>query len=173
MRHSHSEAGGGGGRVASGDLRQAQPDVASPAAISATVARKVETSLASCPARVFVVAFMETSVHVLAVREELIIQLLAKKQPKASANSNAEPGNAGLSLPRRSYRLPALGCRSHGGMIARSGEHQDRQRLAHLSAQPVSLGRAYPWALASHAEPVAGRSAAVGGPQASPPGRSP
>jgi hypothetical protein len=42
MRHSHSEARGGGGRVASGDLRQAQPDVASPAAISATVARKVE-----------------------------------------------------------------------------------------------------------------------------------
>jgi hypothetical protein len=93
-------------------VRQAQPDVASPTAISATVARKVEPSLASRPACVFV-ASIETSVHVLAVREELSIQLLAKPQPKASANSNAEPGNAGLSLPRVSYRLPARsGCRS-------------------------------------------------------------
>lgn len=53
--------------------------------------------LAAQPA--FVVASIETSVHVLAVREELSIQLLAKPQPKARANSNAEPGNAGLSLP--------------------------------------------------------------------------
>jgi hypothetical protein len=30
---------------------------------------------------------------------DLLIQLLARPQPKASANSNAEPGNAGLNLP--------------------------------------------------------------------------
>lgn len=88
--------------------RQAQPDVASPTAISATVARKVDTSVASRPACVFVVASIETSVHVLVECEGLLIQLLAKPQPKASANSNAEPGNAGLNLPQRWYRLPTV-----------------------------------------------------------------
>lgn len=88
--------------------RQAQPDVASPTAISATAARKVDTGVASRPACVFVVASIETSVHVLVECERLLIQLLATPQPKASANSNAEPGNAGLNLPPRGYRLPAV-----------------------------------------------------------------
>jgi hypothetical protein len=38
-------------------------------------------------------------VHVLVEYEELSIHVLAKPQPQASANSNAEPGNAGLNLP--------------------------------------------------------------------------
>jgi hypothetical protein len=85
-------------------LRQAQPDVASPTAISATVARKVETRLASRPACVFFAASIETSMHVLLEREDISIHVLAKPQPKAGANSNAEPGNAGLNLPLRCYR---------------------------------------------------------------------
>jgi hypothetical protein len=42
--------------------------------------------------------------HVLVEREDISIHVLAKPQPKASANSNAEPGNAGLNLTLRCYR---------------------------------------------------------------------
>lgn len=46
--------------------------------------------------------------HVLVECEGLLVQLLAKPQPKASANSNAEPGNVGLSPPPQWYRLPTV-----------------------------------------------------------------
>jgi hypothetical protein len=83
----------------SANLRQVQPDVAIPPATWATVARKAER--ANFPARpsfTFFAASIGTSGS-LAFESELIIQLLARQQPKDSANSNAEPGNAGLNLP--------------------------------------------------------------------------
>jgi len=63
------------------------------------VAKKVETAIrtACLPLAIFV-ASIGTSGD--AVEIERLIKLLAKPQPKDSANSNAEPGNAGLNLPR-------------------------------------------------------------------------
>ena len=82
---------------------QAQPDVAIPPATSATVARKVEmVNLTISFACTIFVASIGASGTV--VEPDLLIQVLARPQPKASANSNAEPGNAGLSLPQT--RIP-------------------------------------------------------------------
>ena len=49
------------------------------------------------------------------VEPDLLIQVLARPQPKASVNSNAEPGNAGLSLPQT--RLPYSPGRMSDGIL--------------------------------------------------------
>lgn len=69
---------------------QAQPDVASPTAPSATVARKAAAALKDRRrTRLFFVAFMVTSRCVVVGTAISEIQLPARPQPKASANSNA------------------------------------------------------------------------------------
>lgn len=78
---------------------QAQPDVAIPQATSAAVARKVERAIFTARLTFILFAASIGASRVMACELELLIPLLARPQPKASANSNAEPGNAGLNLP--------------------------------------------------------------------------